>query len=69
MFRRGKMADFNAMYLKLFNAVTDAINILQTAQVETEEIYMKHESTIALLKPEDDNDDGENDENGENNEE
>ena len=34
------------MYATLFNKVTDAISILQTAQVETEEMYIDHEPTI-----------------------
>lgn len=33
------MADYATMYRKLFNAQTDAIQILQTAQQQTEEIY------------------------------
>jgi len=49
------MADFNAMYKKLFNATTNAIKILQTAQAETEEMYMSQEdTTITLLGSEED---------------
>ena len=56
------MADFNSMYLKLFNAVTDAINILQTAQIETEEKYIEHEpANIKLLRPDENDSGGEND--------
>ena len=31
------------MYSKLFNTVTDVINILQKAQIETEEIFIGQE--------------------------
>jgi len=49
------MAAYDAMYHKLFNAVTDAINILQTAQIETEGFYMDSEPTnLKLLKSSDD---------------
>ena len=34
------MPDYKKMYFKLFNSVTDAIEILQKAQIETEEIYI-----------------------------
>ena len=44
------MADYKKMYTKLFNTVTDTINLLQTAQADTEEIYMEQEEpSIALL--------------------
>jgi len=43
--------DYQAMYLKLFNAVTDAIKTLQTAQVATEEMYIDHNPGITLLNP------------------
>lgn len=46
------MADYCSMYKKLFNAVTDTIHILQTAQVETEQMYIsQEEARILLLKP------------------
>lgn len=46
------MTDYSLMYKKLFNTVTDAIRILQTAQAETEEIYIsQEEAKIVLLKP------------------
>lgn len=32
--------DYRAMYLKLFNALTAAISVLQKAQQETEEMYV-----------------------------
>lgn len=34
------MADYREMYLKLFQATTSAIDILQKAQQETEELYV-----------------------------
>ncbi|MDO5479568.1 MAG: hypothetical protein Q4G23_10450 [Clostridia bacterium] len=34
------MPDYKKMYTKLFNSVTDAIEILKQAQIETEEIYI-----------------------------
>ena len=34
------MPDYKTMYKKLFVAVTEAIDILQKAQQETEEIYI-----------------------------
>ena len=37
------MADYKAMYLKLFNEVTDTIERLQKIQQECEEIYIKSE--------------------------
>lgn len=37
------MPDYEAMYLKLFNAMSDAISILQQAQQEVEEIYVSAE--------------------------
>ena len=36
------------MYAKLFNAVTDAIHLLQEAQVETEEIFINQEETPVI---------------------
>lgn len=45
------MAAYDLMYLKLFNAITDVINILQAAQIETEVMYMEQEpANIILLK-------------------
>ena len=35
------MPDYKTMYKKLFIAVTEAIDILQKAQQETEEIYIE----------------------------
>lgn len=34
------MADYAKMYRRLFNAQTDAIQILQKAQQETEDMYL-----------------------------
>ena len=34
------MPDYQKMYLSLFNAVTDAIELLQKAQQDAEEIYI-----------------------------
>lgn len=34
------MADYEKMYKKLFNSVTDVIEALQQAQNETEDIYI-----------------------------
>ena len=34
------MPDYKKMYAKLFNAITDATEILQQAQRETEEMYI-----------------------------
>ncbi|MCL1820785.1 MAG: hypothetical protein FWG36_09035 [Oscillospiraceae bacterium] len=40
------------MYTKLFNAITDAISALQTAQQITEEIYMSsEEATLVIASP------------------
>ena len=46
------MKDYkSAMYAQLFNAVTDAILILQQAQAETEEIFINQEDApIIQLK-------------------
>ena len=35
------MTDYKTMYYKLFNAITDAVDILQQAQTDVEEIYIK----------------------------
>jgi hypothetical protein len=56
------MADYNSMYKKLFNAATDAIRILQAAQVETEEMFIDHDpANITLLKPNTDDNGGNGD--------
>ena len=46
------MADYQRMYTTLFNAVTDAITILQDAQQLTEEQYVESgEPTITVIQP------------------
>lgn len=53
------MADFNSMYKKLFNAITDAVNILQQAQIETEGMYIDHNPTpVKFVTPKGDDEDG-----------
>lgn len=37
------MPDYRAMYYKLFNAITDTIQVLQQAQQTAEEIYISFE--------------------------
>ena len=37
------MSDYKSMYTKLFNAITDAIHILQQAQIETEDMFIEQE--------------------------
>ena len=53
------MPDYVAMYRRLFQAQTQAIEILQQAQLATEEMYISApEPDIRVLdlpKPEDDN--------------
>ncbi len=34
------MPDYKTMYLELYNSVTDAIEILQKAQIKAEETYV-----------------------------
>jgi len=46
------MANYKSMYKKMFNAVTDAINILQAAQVETEKMYIDADpANITPIRP------------------
>ena len=49
------MPDYKTMYKKLFAAVTEAIDILQKAQQETEEVYIESsendKNKIVKLKP------------------
>lgn len=48
------MPDYAKMYHKLFNAMTDAIVVLQRAQQEVEEMYLSaKEPEIRLLHAED----------------
>ena len=45
------MAGYDSMYRKLFNSMTDAIEILKSAQAETEEMFMSREGAdIRLIK-------------------
>lgn len=49
------MPDYKAMYIKLFQSQTEAIQLLQNAQQETEEMYIASEPTdIKILFPESD---------------
>ncbi len=51
------MADYEKMYYELFGAVTKAIEILQQAQVDTEEMYISaKEPPIAILPKNENND-------------
>jgi hypothetical protein len=48
------MPDYKSMYIKLFNRVTDAVEMLQKAQQEGEEVYAGSEDPeIVLLHDED----------------
>jgi len=40
------MINYQKMYAILFNAITDAIGLLQEAQLETEEMYISAEQTV-----------------------
>ena len=43
------MPDYKNMYLKLFNSVTDAIDILQQAQIEGEYSYTEKDDEPILI--------------------
>ena len=46
------MPDYKRMYLELFRATTEAIELLQRAQIKTEEIYLSSEAQIIpLIQP------------------
>lgn len=45
------MPDYKSMYLTLFNAVTDSITALQTAQAQTEEMYLSGDETAVAIAP------------------
>lgn len=46
------MADYQQMYLKLFNKITDVIGELQQIQEEVEELYIEgSEPDLTALKP------------------
>lgn len=48
------MPDYRAMYYQLFNKITDAINILQEAQTDSEEAFIEsRDATLILLDEED----------------
>ena len=50
------MADYAEMYRLLFREITKVINILQEAQLDTEEMYISaDDTTITLLRPADSN--------------
>jgi hypothetical protein len=60
---KSTMADYKNMYQRLFNAVTDSINILQKAQLDTEDTFISaEEAKIVLLNSKNNkDDDGEGD--------
>ncbi len=45
------MADYKKMYLRLFRAVTDSIEILTKAQQDCEEIYISDEEPNLIVLP------------------
>ena len=55
------MPDYKSMYYRLFNRVTDAIHVLQSAQKEAETAFIEDESDniLQLIVAEDDEGDGE----------
>jgi len=42
------MPDYKAMYFRLFNRVSDAINILQAAQQEGEGAYIEDQDGVII---------------------
>lgn len=48
------MADYKEMYLTLFRATEDAVNILIDAQRKCEELYMTSEEPQIVLLPAED---------------
>ena len=45
------LPDYSAMYKKIFNGVTDAINLLQQLQRDTEDMFIESpESNIVELR-------------------
>lgn len=44
------MSDYNEMYKILFKAITECIELLQKAQLKTEDLYISSESEIKLIK-------------------
>ncbi|MBQ1263906.1 MAG: hypothetical protein IIY04_00625 [Oscillospiraceae bacterium] len=47
------MPNYQAMYLRLFNAVTDAIEILTKVQQDCEELYMSDDEPNLIVLPSD----------------
>lgn len=45
------MPNYQKMYALLFNAVTDAVQMLQQAQQQTEEIYISGDDPIIRIMP------------------
>jgi len=43
------MPDYKAMYLRLFNTITDAVNILQEGQQEGEKAFIENEGEPILI--------------------
>lgn len=43
------MAGYQKMYLALFNAITDAINILQKSQQDAEEMYISADQANIMV--------------------
>lgn len=49
------MADYKSMYAKLFNTITDTIESLKAAQIETEEMFLSSdEPNVTVLNQPDD---------------
>ena len=47
------MPDYKKMYLQLFNAVTDSIEILTKAQQDCEELYISDDEPNLIILPSD----------------
>ncbi|MBQ1264549.1 MAG: hypothetical protein IIY04_03940 [Oscillospiraceae bacterium] len=45
------MSDYKRMYLRLFHAVTDSIEILTKAQQDCEELYISEEEPNLIVLP------------------
>lgn len=45
------MPDYKKLYLRLFNAVTDAIEILTEAQQDCEELYVSEDEPKLIILP------------------
>ena len=56
------MPDYAKLYRHLFNAATDAVELLKNAQKETEEMYLSAPDPEVRLLPTDDNQPGDGDE-------